>query len=41
MLIVLVHELAYFFKHDTKGVKGDAENEVIGMVEFFIDDNVV
>jgi hypothetical protein len=41
MLIVLGHELAYFFKHETKGIKGDAENEVISMLEFFIDDNVV
>ena len=38
MLIVLGHELTYFVKHETKGIKGDAENEVISMLEFLIDD---
>jgi hypothetical protein len=27
MLIVLGYELTYFVKHETKGIKGDAEND--------------
>ena len=39
MLIVLGHELTYFVKHETKGIKGDAENKAISM--FLIDDMFV
>ena len=41
MLIVLGHELTCFVKHERKGIKGDADNEVISMLEFLIDDMVV
>ena len=38
---ILGHELTYFVKHETKGTKGDAENEVISVLEFLIDDMFV
>jgi hypothetical protein len=41
MLIVLGHELTYFVKHETKDIKANAENEVISMLEFLIDDMFV
>jgi hypothetical protein len=35
-LIVLVHELTYFVKHECKGKRCYTEKEVIGMLEFFL-----